>query len=172
MATFHHKAALIQSLQISNEVNDHSFRDGTTTYYKTPYNTIKFHHSDTHKLLGIINSQQLEPFFTFPIDGIGHNPDKDDVFGGYDHDQNMQTTNSYHELKRPYSIYNWELFFHTPIMLADALSKSQQFEEAMKWYHYVFNPVAEGGKKKTASGSSVLLRTWMPNIFLTRFSTS
>ena len=86
----------------------------------------------------------MDSFFKFPIDGIDHNPDKDDVFGGYDHDGNTLSPNIYHELKRPYSIYNWELFFHTPMMLADALSKSQQFEAAMKWYHYVFNPMAEG----------------------------
>src|SRR4030042_3943945 len=50
----------------------------------------------------------------------------------------------YNELACPYSIYNWELFFHTPTILADQLSKSQQFEEAMKWYHFVFNPFAKG----------------------------
>ena len=54
----------------------------------------------------------------------------------------------FHELKRPYSLYNWELFFHTPILMADALSKAQQFEEAMKWFHYVFNPMAEGDDDK------------------------
>ncbi|MFB9080266.1 hypothetical protein ACFFWB_23140 [Flavobacterium procerum] len=34
------------------------------------------------------------------------------------------------------------------MMLADALSKSQQFEDAMKWYHFVFNPIAEGSDDK------------------------
>src|SRR6185295_10374768 len=106
--------------------------------------TISFHHSDARSLLGVINTQSLESFFKFPNEGVGRNTDKDDVFGGYDEDSNTQTANIYHELKRPYSLYNWELFFHTPMMLADALSKSQQFEEAMKWYHFVFNPIADG----------------------------
>lgn len=141
---FHHKSSVIQSLQISNEANNHLFDDEEKTTYTYFFNnTIKFHHSDSHKLLGVINSQQLESFFKFHIVNIP--PDKDDVFGGYDHDNNTQTPNSYHELKRPYSIYNWELFFHTPMMLGDSLSKSQQFKEAMKWYHYVFNPMADGG---------------------------
>lgn len=39
-----------------------------------------------------------------------------------------------------YSIYNWELFFHIPFLIADRLSKNQRFEEAMKWYHFIFNP--------------------------------
>lgn len=39
------------------------------------------------------------------------------------------------------SIYNWELFFHIPMLLADSLSKNQRFEEAQQWYHYIFNPL-------------------------------
>jgi hypothetical protein len=39
-----------------------------------------------------------------------------------------------------YSVYNWELFFHAPVMIAARLSADQRFEEAMRWYHYVFNP--------------------------------
>ncbi|HET9713114.1 MAG TPA: neuraminidase-like domain-containing protein, partial [Pyrinomonadaceae bacterium] len=44
------------------------------------------------------------------------------------------------ELSGAYSLYNWELFFHTPLLIADRLSKNQRFEEAMKWFHYIFNP--------------------------------
>ncbi len=39
-----------------------------------------------------------------------------------------------------YALYNWELFFHVPLLIADRLSKNQRFEEAMKWFHYIFNP--------------------------------
>ena len=39
-----------------------------------------------------------------------------------------------------YSLYNWELFFHTPFMIATQLSKNQRFEEAQKWFHYIFDP--------------------------------
>ncbi|HEX2190826.1 MAG TPA: neuraminidase-like domain-containing protein [Longimicrobiaceae bacterium] len=39
-----------------------------------------------------------------------------------------------------YSQYNWELFFHLPILVADRLSRNQRFEEAQRWFHYVFNP--------------------------------
>ncbi|CAM1504847.1 Fc.00g024380.m01.CDS01 [Cosmosporella sp. VM-42] len=40
-----------------------------------------------------------------------------------------------------YSIYNWELFFHVPVMIADKLSQNQKFKEAQQWYHRVFNPM-------------------------------
>jgi len=39
-----------------------------------------------------------------------------------------------------YSIYNWELFFHVPMMIAIHLSQNQKFQEAQHWFHYVFNP--------------------------------
>jgi hypothetical protein len=39
-----------------------------------------------------------------------------------------------------YSIYNWELFFHMPFLIATRLSANQQFEEAQKWYHFIFDP--------------------------------
>lgn len=37
-------------------------------------------------------------------------------------------------------LYNWELFFHAPLLIADRLSKEQRFEEAQRWFHYIFNP--------------------------------
>jgi hypothetical protein len=39
-----------------------------------------------------------------------------------------------------YSLYNWELFFHTPLLLATQLGNDQKFEEALTWFHYIFNP--------------------------------
>ena len=39
-----------------------------------------------------------------------------------------------------YSQYNWELFFHIPLFIAKQLSQNQQFKEAQKWFHYIFNP--------------------------------
>ncbi len=39
-----------------------------------------------------------------------------------------------------YSAYNWETFFHVPLMIATKLSQNQRFEEAMKWFHYIFDP--------------------------------
>ncbi len=39
-----------------------------------------------------------------------------------------------------YSIYNWELFFHAPLMIACRLTQNQKFEDAMRWFHYIFDP--------------------------------
>jgi len=43
-----------------------------------------------------------------------------------------------------FSIYNWELFFHIPLYVAELLSQNQQFEDALKWFHYIFDPTRPG----------------------------
>lgn len=53
-----------------------------------------------------------------------------------------------------YSIYNWELFFHIPMLIADKLSLNQQFEEAQQWYHYIFDPTS------TSSDYNIPQRFW------------
>jgi Tc toxin complex TcA C-terminal TcB-binding domain len=39
-----------------------------------------------------------------------------------------------------YSGYNWELFYHVPMTIAIHLSQNQRYEDAQKWFHYVFDP--------------------------------
>ncbi len=49
-----------------------------------------------------------------------------------------------------YSNYNWELFFHIPLLIADRLSKNQRYDEALKWFHFIFDPKADfTGLEKT-----------------------
>ncbi len=43
-----------------------------------------------------------------------------------------------------YSVYNWELFFHVPLYVAERLSQNQQFEDALARVHYIFNPTRQG----------------------------
>jgi len=38
------------------------------------------------------------------------------------------------------STYNFELFFHAPFAIACALSKNQRFEDARRWFHFIFDP--------------------------------
>ena len=40
----------------------------------------------------------------------------------------------------PYAVYNWELLYHIPIMIAVHLSQNQRFAEAQNWFHLVFDP--------------------------------
>lgn len=39
-----------------------------------------------------------------------------------------------------YAPYNWELFFHAPFLIATRLSQEQRFEDAQRWFHFIFDP--------------------------------
>ncbi len=39
-----------------------------------------------------------------------------------------------------YSMYNWEVFFHTVSLIARQLRQSNKFEDALKWINYIFDP--------------------------------
>jgi hypothetical protein len=55
----------------------------------------------------------------------------------------------------PFSVYNWELFYHIPLYIAQLLSQNQQFEDARNWFHYIFNPTRQ-------STDPVPQRFWIP----------
>lgn len=40
-----------------------------------------------------------------------------------------------------YSVYNWELFYHIPMYIADRLMAERRFAEAQRWLGYIFNPI-------------------------------
>ncbi|MER3424787.1 MAG: hypothetical protein C4293_17765 [Nitrospiraceae bacterium] len=61
-----------------------------------------------------------------------------------------------------YSPYNWELFFHAPLLIANALSKNQRFEEARDWYHFIFNPL---GVESPMPGGSPMSKYWITKPF-------
>ncbi|MCU0638204.1 MAG: hypothetical protein MUE87_06275, partial [Methanothrix sp.] len=46
------------------------------------------------------------------------------------------------DFKGTYRLYYEEVFFHIPFLIANKLNSNQAFEEAQKWYHYIFNPTA------------------------------
>jgi hypothetical protein len=41
-----------------------------------------------------------------------------------------------------YSVYNWELFFHAPLLVALTLSQNGQYEDADTWFRYIFDPTS------------------------------
>jgi hypothetical protein len=44
-----------------------------------------------------------------------------------------------------YELYNWELFFHVPLLIATRLSSNQRFQDAQRWFHYIFDPTGVSG---------------------------
>jgi hypothetical protein len=61
-----------------------------------------------------------------------------------------------------YSPYNWELFFHAPLLVANSLSKNQRFEEAREWYHFIFNPI---GVESGVPEASPMSKYWITKPF-------
>ena len=61
------------------------------------------------------------------------------------------------EFDGAYSTYNWELFFHAPFMIAKRLDANRRFEEAHRWFHYIFEPTNRPSRSlpgPNASGTS------------------
>jgi hypothetical protein len=79
------------------------------------------------------------PFFYETIfTSSSYNPDLDNVLQPYPV-KNLDFTTS-----GPYALYNWEVFFHAPLLIAIHLSQNQQYQDAQNWFHYIFNPTDNG----------------------------
>ncbi|HKH82373.1 MAG TPA: hypothetical protein VKA25_01680 [Gemmatimonadales bacterium] len=59
---------------------------------------------------------------------------------------------------RAYELYNWELFFHIPLLIAERLRANQRFAEAQRWFHFIFDPTG-------ASGGAIPQRYWRTKPF-------
>jgi hypothetical protein len=55
-----------------------------------------------------------------------------------------------------YSQYNWEIFFHVPMLLATTLADNQRFDEATRWFHFVFEPTTDVKESGTSRFWKVL----------------
>ncbi|WAS90970.1 neuraminidase-like domain-containing protein [Nannocystis punicea] len=41
-----------------------------------------------------------------------------------------------------FSLYNWEIFFHAPLLIGDIMSRQGRYEEADSWLRAIFDPTA------------------------------
>lgn len=74
----------------------------------------------------------------------GYNPNFGDVrkYVSSDGNRNYYLENVDFSEYGTYSSYNWELFFHAPLLVATTLSKNGKYAEARQWFHYIFNPLS------------------------------
>ncbi len=82
----------------------------------------------------IIRSGLPQPFFFEDFFKAAYSPDPNNVTLPYPVKDLDFTYNG------AYSIYNWEIFFHAPLLIAVHLSQNQKFQDAQNWFHYIFNP--------------------------------
>jgi hypothetical protein len=62
------------------------------------------------------------------------------------------------------SSYNMELFFHVPLFIATRLSKNGRYEEAMRWFHQIYDPTTDA---QPGPGESETSRYWKVRPFKT-----
>ncbi|KAK6511383.1 putative Insecticidal toxin complex protein TccB2 [Arthrobotrys musiformis] len=108
-----------------------------------------FNHTFIDPLLKRINTTNnlagiYDDFSTLSVAANENIPD--DPFG---RSKLRDVSNSYNELMSPYGIYNWEFGLHAPMTLIDSLLNAQQFDDALKVCHLVFDPSAVGAASST-----------------------
>lgn len=109
---------------------------------------LKFHiffHPHVCPFIKTLNHLGVSGLLTLGNQELNNDPANDTLFDNiYDpalivHDAHPKENVDF-RLEGAYSLYNWELFFHAPVLIADWLSKNLRFEEALKWFHYIFDP--------------------------------
>jgi hypothetical protein len=128
-----------------------------------PYEIRYFFHTFYHPFTGLFWNQLAAGGFDLLYDlNLQENPDQIDPSGadvfsfqtGYDpvplvqwdHDDVTGQDRQFLDFtpSASFSVYNWELFYHIPLYIAQLLSQNQQFEDAQSWFHYIFNPTRQG----------------------------
>jgi hypothetical protein len=88
-----------------------------------------------------LDQQQLPVNILLPFDQLGPNPGKVPLNNSAP--LIVPPTTYYGEqvsFDGPYGLYFWELFFHSPLLVAEMLQDNQQFQAAETWLQYIFNP--------------------------------
>lgn len=121
----------------------------TMTPPKEVYQFQTFYHAQTPKLIAELNRSGVPGLLTL------NNQSQADTIQFV---QRYQPTslvslsypqgNTQFKFGDPYSMYNWEIFFHAPMLIAQGLSSNQQFADAQKWFHYIFDPTSNSGSGK------------------------
>lgn len=128
-----------------------TFEDvGTQAEYKT-YTFYPFYHSQVCTMIKQLNRYGTHALLSPPADSEGAEAlilqkgstnfsFKEEYKPQSIVETNYPTEGFDFDIESPYGLYNWEIFFHIPIMMATKLSQNQKFEDAQRWFHYVFNP--------------------------------
>ena len=119
-----------------------------------------FQHQHVDDFIGALNTLGVDGLLTLPMQNWA---DAMNFSGNYQpqpivYSSRYPTDIVDFDYTAPYGIYNWELFFHVPFIIAKQLSANQQFQDARTWYHYIFNPTSN--VDATGAVSSSVQRFW------------
>ena len=109
------------------------------------YRFTNFHHPYLCEFVKTLNRGGIPPLLSL----LTQSATDEHSFAGYGPKPRVLTPHPFDEVEfqvdRAYAVYNWELFFHIPLLIADQLSKNQRFEEAQRWFHFIFDPTGASG---------------------------
>jgi peptidoglycan hydrolase-like protein with peptidoglycan-binding domain len=113
------------------------------TFWTTrQYTFANFHHPYVCDFGTALNQRGFRALFSVATQSLTNAAS----FSGYQPEARVTTPVPVDEVEfesgRAYEVYNWELFFHVPLLIATRLSQNQQFEDAQRWFHYIFDPTA------------------------------
>ena len=127
--------------------SNQSTQPQTENVIKFNYNFENFFHPFIGELIAQLNKKSIADIFDvswlssniFTVDFFNalYSPINNDIVNSHPKEIDVSISPVY----GPYSNYNWEFFFHIPLMIATHLSKNQRFPEAQRWFHYIFNPL-------------------------------
>ncbi|MFC9688247.1 neuraminidase-like domain-containing protein [Kribbella sp. NPDC056951] len=110
------------------------------------YRFERFYHPHADYLLGQLNTRGLERVLNRDVQVHPELVNRSETFEER-YDPNPAWVADPHpdqrmdfDLADAYASYNWELFFHAPLLLAGRLTVNQRFAEAQEWFHRIFDP--------------------------------
>lgn len=110
---------------------------------KIRYSFQTFYHPFVCTYIEMLNSEGIDALYKVSI----QNEDDVELFTVENYAPNANNVKTPYpvekvdfDLNGSYSTYNWEIFYHIPLLIATRLSQNHKFEEARKWFHYVFDP--------------------------------
>jgi hypothetical protein len=166
--SFHYRDRRVYSLQMLSEESGIPPRFGKEPYFRDDRTIMIlrdsgvdqiFSHPFSQLLVGALNKPKLSNLYDLATKSVSvpNNPSEQSVSRADAFGLNELTTEKdklYHELRRPYSLYNWELGFHAPMMLSEQLLNAQQFDLALEVAQIVFDP------NKSSDSSDDPSRVW------------
>ncbi len=145
----------VTQLSYNTYVNDRAYR--FRSFYH-PYTALFLRELARGGVAGLLNrSVQSAPQTYFPGNSFSFDATYHPVAPSYA-DPGAAADIVDFDRSSAYAIYNWETFFHIPFLIATRLSANEKFEDALGWFHYVFDPT-------NVQGTQTPQRFWVTKPF-------
>jgi hypothetical protein len=110
----------------------------------------RFDHPFVRTFRHVLSSEGFDGFYQPALQRDSH-PERFDLLATYNPSRTMVRWAHNNDIvdfryESAYGIYNWELFYHLPLFIAGRLSQNQRFDEARRWFHYIFDPTRASGE--------------------------